>query len=264
MGDRRHPAPPIAPAQTNSRHLLQPEASSYRFGQLNSSCAGAPNYLYCAPQSSYSSNRMRDGALDDAGASAASATCHVMSPSNASNSYATNTTANTSNSALASASSHKTLTAMVYYQQQPQQHQTQQQQQQYQQQQTTQLPVQLQLQHPLLQTGGDGKQSVYAPPTVQAGFPLIFFDLAYPTRMAQRAMAGIARETLNCIPQSRTSVPHNCIRVAWDFSSLKEYLKLCYDHFKCLYTNAFSWQMFIWTIYLIVYVYISLNIIFKC
>nr|AAA64560.1 phosphorylase kinase gamma [Drosophila melanogaster] len=167
MGDRRHPAPPIAPAQTNSRHLLQPEASSYRFGQLNSSCAGAPNYLYCAPQSSYSSNRMRDGALDDAGASAASATCHVMSPSNASNSYATNTTANTSNSALASASSHKTLTAMVYYQQQPQQHQTQQQQQQYQQQQTTQLPVQLQLPNPLLQTGGDGKQSVYAPPTVQ-------------------------------------------------------------------------------------------------
>ncbi|XP_033169079.1 phosphorylase b kinase gamma catalytic chain, skeletal muscle/heart isoform isoform X1 [Drosophila mauritiana] len=168
MGDRRHPAPPIAAAHTNSRHLLQSEASSYRFGQLNSSGAGAPNYLYCAPQSSYSSNRMRDGPLDDAAASAASATCHAMSPCSASNSYATNTNANTSNSALASASSHKTLTATVYYQQQPQQHQTQQQQQQqYQQQQTTQLPVQLQLQHPQLQAGGDGKQSVYAPPTVQ-------------------------------------------------------------------------------------------------
>ncbi|EDW51421.1 GM13103 [Drosophila sechellia] len=157
MGDRRHPAPPIAAAHTNSRHLLQSETSSNRFRQLNSSGAGVPNYLYCAPQSSYSSNRMRDGPLDDAAASAASATCHAMSPSSASNSYATST--NTNTSALASASSHKTLTATVYYQQQPQQHQTQQQ-QQYQQQQTTQLPVQPQLQHQQLQAGGDGKQSL--------------------------------------------------------------------------------------------------------
>ncbi|EDV46018.2 phosphorylase b kinase gamma catalytic chain, skeletal muscle/heart isoform [Drosophila erecta] len=169
MGDRRHPAPPIAAytAHSSSRYLLNNEASSYRFGQLNSgsgSGAGASNYLYCAPQSSYSSNRMRDGPLDDAAASA-SAPCHAMS-STASTSYAISTNATaTTNSALASASSHKTLTATVYYQQQPQQHQTQQ--QQYQQQPTTQLPLQLQLHHPQLQPGGDGKQSVYAPPTVQ-------------------------------------------------------------------------------------------------
>ncbi|XP_039497356.1 phosphorylase b kinase gamma catalytic chain, skeletal muscle/heart isoform isoform X1 [Drosophila santomea] len=188
MGDRRHTAPPIAAAHSSSRYLFNNEASSYRFGQLNScsgggSGSGAPNYLYCAPQSSYSSNRMRDGPLDDAAASA-SATCHAhaMSSNASTSTYATNANSNANaatnlamaSSSLASASSHKTLTATVYYQQQPQQHQTQQQQQQYQQQQqTTQLPVpmpmpvQLQLQHPQLQPGGDGKQSVYAPPTVQ-------------------------------------------------------------------------------------------------
>ncbi|XP_070074698.1 phosphorylase b kinase gamma catalytic chain, skeletal muscle/heart isoform isoform X2 [Drosophila takahashii] len=144
MGDRRHPAhPPTSAAHSSSRFLLGPEtSSSYRFG------AG---YLYCAPQSSYSSNRMRDGPLDDAAAS-----CLAMSSSTSS-----------AAAALASASSHKTLTATVYYQQQPQnqnqqqlqqqQLQLQQQQSQYQQQQTTQLQL----------PGGDGKQSVYTPPPVQ-------------------------------------------------------------------------------------------------
>ncbi|KAI8034804.1 hypothetical protein M5D96_012468 [Drosophila gunungcola] len=66
MGDRRHPpAPPIRYQHHQHHHLLAPEASSsYRFGRLNSSAG----YLYCAPQSSYSSNRMRDGPLDDAAA----------------------------------------------------------------------------------------------------------------------------------------------------------------------------------------------------
>nr|XP_016924106.1 phosphorylase b kinase gamma catalytic chain, skeletal muscle/heart isoform isoform X1 [Drosophila suzukii]XP_016924107.1 phosphorylase b kinase gamma catalytic chain, skeletal muscle/heart isoform isoform X1 [Drosophila suzukii]XP_016924109.1 phosphorylase b kinase gamma catalytic chain, skeletal muscle/heart isoform isoform X1 [Drosophila suzukii]XP_016924110.1 phosphorylase b kinase gamma catalytic chain, skeletal muscle/heart isoform isoform X1 [Drosophila suzukii]XP_016924111.1 phosphor len=160
MGDRRHPAPPIPAAHSSGRFLLGREASSYRFGQLRSS-SGA-GYLYCAPQSSYSSNRMRDGPLDDAAAS-----CHAMSSATACSSSAA---AALASSSLASANSHKTLTATVYYQQQPQQHQSQQQQQQQsqyqQQQQTTQLPVQLQL-HPQLQPGGDGKQSVYTPPPVQ-------------------------------------------------------------------------------------------------
>ncbi|XP_037723780.1 phosphorylase b kinase gamma catalytic chain, skeletal muscle/heart isoform isoform X2 [Drosophila subpulchrella] len=165
MGDRRHPAPTIPAAHSSGRFLFGNEASSYRFGQLNSS--NGAGYLYCAPQSSYSSNRMRDGPLDDAAAS-----CHAMSSTSACSSSAAAAAALASSS-LASASSHKTLTATVYYQQQPQQHQShqsqqqQQQQSQYQQQQqTTQLPVQLQL-HPQLQPGGDGKQSVYTPPPVQ-------------------------------------------------------------------------------------------------
>ncbi|XP_016967374.3 phosphorylase b kinase gamma catalytic chain, skeletal muscle/heart isoform isoform X1 [Drosophila biarmipes] len=156
MGDRRPAAPPVAAAHPSGRHLLLgTESSSYRFGQLNSS-SGA-GYLYCAPQSSYSSNRMRDGPLDDAAAS-----CHAMSTASASSSAA----AALASSSLASASSHKTLTATVYYQQQPQQlqsqqsHQQQQQQQQYPPQQTTQLAGQL-------QPGGDGKQAVYTPPPVQ-------------------------------------------------------------------------------------------------
>ncbi|XP_017074296.1 phosphorylase b kinase gamma catalytic chain, skeletal muscle/heart isoform isoform X1 [Drosophila eugracilis] len=160
MGDRRHaPAPTLSAAHSSNRYLLGSEASSYRFGQLNSSSGGgAPGYLYCAPQSSYSSNRMRDGPFDDAAASvSASATCHAMSSNSSTSATAL------ANASMASATSHKTLTATVYYQQQPQQHQTQQ--QQYHQQQTTQLPMQLQLHHP--PGNGDGKQSVYAPPSVQ-------------------------------------------------------------------------------------------------
>ncbi|XP_016974395.1 phosphorylase b kinase gamma catalytic chain, skeletal muscle/heart isoform isoform X2 [Drosophila rhopaloa] len=152
MGDRRHQPPPILAAHSSRYHLLASETSSYRFGQLNSSAG----YLYCAPQSSYSSNRMRDGPLDDA----AVASCHAGSSSSSSG-----LGMDLASSSSVSASSHKTLTATVYYQQQPQQQQSQLQQQQYQEQQTT-LPVQL---HPQLQPGGDGggKQSVYAPPTVQ-------------------------------------------------------------------------------------------------
>jgi len=158
---------------------------------------------------------MRDGPLDDAAAS-----CHAMSSATACSSSAA---AALASSSLASANSHKTLTATVYYQQQPQQHQSQQQQQQsqyQQQQQTTQLPVQLQL-HPQLQPGGDGKQSVYTPPPVQAGFPLIFFA-SFPSQMAQRTTAGIARETKSCIPK-KWAYKTCCydrypIIVAWKYS----------------------------------------------
>ncbi|XP_043063356.1 phosphorylase b kinase gamma catalytic chain, skeletal muscle/heart isoform isoform X2 [Drosophila ficusphila] len=173
MGDRWHPPPPpIATAHSSRYHLHGLEPSSYRFGQLNST-AGGSNYLYCAPQSSYSSNRMRDGPLDDG---AASSCLHVSTANN-------NTTCSTSSAASASgsASSHKTLTATVYYQQQPQQQQqsqqqqSQQQSQQQQQQQTSlhhlhhlhpQLPLQSQSH---LQPSGDGggKQSVFAPTSVQ-------------------------------------------------------------------------------------------------
>ncbi|KAH8367648.1 hypothetical protein KR084_000953 [Drosophila pseudotakahashii] len=169
MGDRRHPAPPISAGHSSSRFLLGPEASSsYRFG------AG---YLYCAPQSSYSSNRMRDGPLDDAAASClamSSSTSACASSSSAAAALASSSLASSSlaSAAAAASSSHKTLTATVYYQQQPQnqnqhqshqQQQLQQQQSQYQQQQTTQLPVQ----YPQLQPGGDGKQSVYTPPPLR-------------------------------------------------------------------------------------------------
>ncbi|XP_052855371.1 phosphorylase b kinase gamma catalytic chain, skeletal muscle/heart isoform isoform X2 [Drosophila gunungcola] len=178
MGDRRHPpAPPIRYQHHQHHHLLAPEASSsYRFGRLNSSAG----YLYCAPQSSYSSNRMRDGPLDDA----AAASCHPGSSLGLDLGATCSSSSNTSTSTSVSASAYKTLTATVYYQQQPQQQQQlqlqsqeqqhqqhQQQYQQYQQQETTTLPVQLL--HPQLQPGGNGdsggKQAVYAPtgPTVQ-------------------------------------------------------------------------------------------------
>ncbi|KAH8362092.1 hypothetical protein KR200_008081 [Drosophila serrata] len=113
MGDRRHPhlhpPPPVVTAGPSSRYSLAGSSSM----ALNT------GYLYCAPQSSYSSNRMRDGPLDDA--------CHSASMVN---SCASASSASASTSANASAS-YKTLTATVYYQQQPQQQQQQHQQQQF-------------------------------------------------------------------------------------------------------------------------------------
>ncbi|KAH8409286.1 hypothetical protein KR009_012083 [Drosophila setifemur] len=168
MGDRR-------PAQSTSRYhlgglLVAGESaaagacgvatnggatpSAYRYGQLSSaSVSGGPSYMYFgAPQSSYSSNRLRDGPLDD-GFSA----CQANSGS-VSNSASASTSSSASASASAS-SSHKTLTATVYYQQQPQQQQ--------QQHQTPPLQFQLQAQpsHPgdSDETGAGGKHLFYAP-----------------------------------------------------------------------------------------------------
>ncbi|KAH8245942.1 hypothetical protein KR038_007042 [Drosophila bunnanda] len=107
MGDRRHPHLHPPPPAVTAGH-------STRYSLAGSSMALNSGYLYCAPQSSYSSNRMRDGPLDDA--------CHSASMAN---SCAPASSASASASTSASAS-YKTLTATVYYQQQPQQQQQQQ------------------------------------------------------------------------------------------------------------------------------------------
>ncbi|KAH8235860.1 hypothetical protein KR032_009678 [Drosophila birchii] len=116
MGDRRHPHLHLPPPAVTAGH-------SSRFSLAgSSSMALNTGYLYCAPQSSYSSNRMRDGPLDDA--------CHSLSMAT---SCASSSSASVSASTSANASaSYKTLTATVYYQQQPQpQPQPHQQQQQF-------------------------------------------------------------------------------------------------------------------------------------
>ncbi|KAH8266865.1 hypothetical protein KR026_005926 [Drosophila bipectinata] len=191
MGERRHPTvssryPHLqGEVGANGGTAAASGSASFRFGQLNS-----PAYLYYgAPQSSYSSNRMRDGPLDDAVASvsASASACQASTSSvNTSASVAivasTSATASasaiatTSGAALASAISHaptpKTLTATVYYQQQPQQQPTQsqsqqqQQQQQLQQQQPMTQPLQLQLQQTLQQPGDSpgGKHSLFYAP----------------------------------------------------------------------------------------------------
>ncbi|KAH8276004.1 hypothetical protein KR018_007082 [Drosophila ironensis] len=161
---------------------------SYRFAQLNN-----PAYMYYgAPQSSYSSNRLRDGPLDE---TAAAAAYHAASCSSTSSTSAISISASGSASASASAlattsastnatttSQQKTLTATVYYQQQPQQQSQQQQQQQQllhqqlnsqqQQQQLTpplQLQLHMQMQETVQQAGesAGGKQLFYAPQSLR-------------------------------------------------------------------------------------------------
>lgn len=180
-----HPNPSIRtylnyPGQSQ----LQPQQNQATALSYATNRCGNSYIYFSAPQSSYSSNRLRDGSClttspeaaerqhqqqtEAAAAAAASATGTGTSSSAYNSNFTTNST--TSNST----SSSLTLTATVYYQQQQQQLQELQQQQQHHRQQHS------------TQTGaGDNDNDKYESsananakhllyPSEQAGFPLFF------------------------------------------------------------------------------------------